>query len=234
MNFIAIALLVLGAGFWWQGRFAPVTKETALQKLKLAGAVFLVLASIFVLLRGHVELALLMAGGGVWMYSLAAKKGALKASPRKSRVSRVRSAMIEMEFDAGSGVMRGLVLAGPDEGRLLDDMSKLQCERVYELCRSADLEGARLLEAYFDRRFANWRHARERDPDARRDRARQSNRMSEDEAYEVLGLRRGAARDDVVRSHRSLMKKLHPDQGGSTDLAARVNEAKEVLMRRHS
>jgi DnaJ-class molecular chaperone len=57
--------------------------------------------------------------------------------------------------------------------------------------------------------------------------------MSKDEAYEVLGLQKGASREDVVRSHRSLMKKLHPDHGGTTNLAARVNEAKEVLMRRH-
>ena len=57
--------------------------------------------------------------------------------------------------------------------------------------------------------------------------------MSEDEAYEVLGLRRGASRDEIVRTHRAVMKKWHPDQGGTADLAARANEAKEVLLRRH-
>ncbi len=57
--------------------------------------------------------------------------------------------------------------------------------------------------------------------------------MSEREAYELLGLAEGATREEITRRHRRMMKKYHPDHGGSTDLAARVNEAKDVLMRRH-
>ena len=110
------------------------------------------------------------------------------------------------------------------------------CEELYRQCLRADPDGARLLEAYLDRRFAGWRQAGEGYGDARGGGTRTRTRnaaMSEDEAYEVLGLHKGASREEISRAHRTLMKKLHPDQGGSTDLAARVNEAKDVLMRRH-
>jgi hypothetical protein len=238
MILIVASLLILWFAVSRSNYRLPVDPKTMNRLIKLGAAVFALLAAAVVFLRGHFEIALMLLGGALWLFNLANKKVVvLKKAPSpaaRATLSRVRSAMIEMELDLGTGAMQGLILAGPDEGRRLEQMSRAQCEAVYAQCQTTDPEGARLLEAYFDRRFAGWRQTRQGDSDTRRDRARRSNSMSEDEAYEVLGLARGAARDDVVRSHRSLMKKLHPDQGGSTNLAARVNEAKEVLMRRHT
>ena len=57
-------------------------------------------------------------------------------------------------------------------------------------------------------------------------------RMSEDEALCVLGLDPGPAPAEIRAAHRKLISQLHPDKGGTDYLAAKINEARDYLMRR--
>jgi DnaJ-domain-containing protein 1 len=89
------------------------------------------------------------------------------------------------------------------------------------------------MEAYLDRRFPGWRIDADRDQNPGPDIHAKAGAMTEEEAYQILGLEPGASAEEIRRAHRTLMKKLHPDQGGTTYLAARVNGAKEILLSRH-
>jgi DnaJ-domain-containing protein 1 len=136
-----------------------------------------------------------------------------------------------MELDHDTGAMRGIILAGHHEGKSLD---ALDVETLAGLLTQIDEESRALLMAYLDRRSPRWREntqggaaAGEGQP------AWSSGKMTEEEAYQILGVKPAATAEEIGRAHRALMKKLHPDQGGSTYLAARVNEAKDVLLRRH-
>jgi DnaJ family protein C protein 19 len=66
--------------------------------------------------------------------------------------------------------------------------------------------------------------------DGRGGSARGAGGMSRAEAYEVLGLKPGAPRDDVIAAHRRLMRGAHPDSGGSDWLASRINQARDKLL----
>lgn len=218
--------------------FASADPAMLARVIRRGGGGAALLAAVVMLLRGRLDMALGLGGLGAWLLGLRgstlSRMFQTAGGSRPRKVSCVRSAMIEMELDHDTGKMRGTVLAGPDEGKSLDSMTRSQCEALYDLCCMDDPDGARLMEAYLDRRFTGWRAAAQNQRDSgRRSTNRRSGTMSEDEAYEILGLQKGASEEDVIRSHRELMKKLHPDHGGSTALAARVNEAKDVLMRRH-
>lgn len=226
------ALLILGFLLARSNVFPRFPRRMTQGLPEKALSIGAVLAALFVLVRGNLWAALVLFGVALWLLGRASRR--TEAARPARPVSRLRSAMIEMEYDQHRDTMSGTIIAGPLEGVSLERLDRRACEALYRQTLADDSEGARLLEAYFDRRFAGWRRARDRDADAGPRGVTATGGMSEDEAYEILGLRRGATRDDIVRSHRTVMKKWHPDQGGSADLAARANEAKEVLLRRHA
>jgi DnaJ-domain-containing protein 1 len=155
------------------------------------------------------------------------------AARSKGQSSEVRSPMLAMELDHDTNTLRGKVLAGRFAGRSLDELQQRELMTLFaEL--ATDRDGRLLLEAYLDRRAPGWREDFQEDAAARPgEGARGRPAMTKEEAYQILGVEPGAARDDIRRAHRTLMKKLHPDQGGSTYLAARVNEARDLLLGSH-
>ena len=184
----------------------------------------------FLALRGQYALAapLAFVGFGLlgWVPFGPAGFGA-RTQKSTGQVSRVRSAFLDMELDHDTGAMRGVIVAGPRQGTRLD---ALDVDTLIGLFGEIDEESRALLAAYLDRREAGWREHAQADAAAGRSSAPRGP-MTHEEAYQILGLERGASTEDIVGAHRTLMKKLHPDLGGTNYLAARVNEAKDTLLR---
>jgi hypothetical protein len=146
--------------------------------------------------------------------------------------SAVRTAFLEMRLDHDSGAMGGRVLAGRYAGQGLDDLTP---DALRELLREIadDADSVALFEVYLDRRIPGWREDFQHDAAAGTGRAPGTGAMSKEEAYEVLGLAPGASAAEIRAAHRRLMKLVHPDQGGSTFLAAKINQAKDKLLGGH-
>ncbi len=139
--------------------------------------------------------------------------------------SDVETATLSMSLDHASGRMVGRVKAGRQAGR---DLADLDLPGLLELMREVaaeDPESVPLLEAWLDRTHPDWRDAAPPTPPGAR-----GGRMTREEALQVLGLAEGAAEAEIRAAHRRLMRAAHPDQGGSDWLAARLNEARDVLI----
>jgi hypothetical protein len=227
---VVVLILLLWAG----NAFSKADPKQAARLLRLIGGAGALIFAAFLALRGEIGVAIPVGAVGLgllgWISLWPATFGG-RTQKSPGQVSRVRSAFIEMELDHDSGSLRGHILAGRYEGVSLD---ALDPPTLIGLLGEIDNESRQLLTAYLDRREPRWREHAEHDAAAGEGvSAAPSGKMTEEEAYQILGLQPGASTAEIGRAHRSLMKKLHPDQGGSTYLAARVNQAKDVLLRRH-
>jgi hypothetical protein len=233
MPTLILGLLALILILWLLHSFARSDPHKVAAALKIGGGTVSLAGAAFFLARGHLEVAIPLGVTGLgllgWLPWGAADFGA-RTQKKPGQVSRVRTAFIEMELDHDTGAMRGRILAGRHEGVPLD---ALDAATLISLLADIDEESRALLATYLDRRTPGWREHAQGDAAAGRGDAPRSGPMTEQEAYQILGLHPGASAADIGRAHRTLMKKLHPDQGGSTYLAARINEAKDTLLRRH-
>jgi len=139
--------------------------------------------------------------------------------------SEIKTRFLHMVLVHETGMMDGKVLFGQFMDAQLSSLSLEQLLELHDECL-ADNDSINVLEAYLDREHQDWRESSGR----RSNTAHSSGEMNEQQALDILGLQPDSTRDEIVDAHRKLMQKMHPDRGGSTYLAARINEAKDFLL----
>jgi hypothetical protein len=159
--------------------------------------------------------------------------------PSPGHTTGVETRFLRMNLDHDSGILDGMVLDGQFRGRRLSELQPSDLSELLRECRVEDEQSATVLEAYLDRTYGgSWRTGEEQSSGAGAEENKRGSHsspwnnsgMSRDEAYEILGLQPGATSGAIKEAHHTLMKKNHPDQGGSNFLASKINQAKELLL----
>lgn len=159
-----------------------------------------------------------------WRAWRAARTFARQGAASPNQASDVETAYLAMALDHDSGRMTGRVKQGRFAGQ---DLAALDLPGLLDLLAevtAADPDSVPLLEAWLDRALPEWRsHA----PEVPRP---GDGKMTRAEALAILGLAEGADEAAIQSAYRRLMRTAHPDQGGSDWLAARLNEARDILV----
>ncbi len=234
MSWFFIGILTLALGLAISEFLVRVSPGRLLSVLKWVGILIAVIAMMLfaigvrnISLAALIGMALaLLARSGMFAPKKPFSQGNLsQSSAHKS--SEVETAYLSMSLDHNSGKLDGRILAGAFTGKNLSDLTMEELLAFRQECAAQDAETVPLVEAFLDREFGDrWREAMSRGRQAN------SGPMTEEEALNILGLASGATAEEVRAAHRRLMKKLHPDQGGSDFLARQINEAKDLLLNR--
>jgi hypothetical protein len=230
MPAVALGLIVLVLLLFAGHLFSKADPRKTARVLRYIGGGVALLVAIFLLVRGAIVPAVSIGVIGLGLLGYSPRWQSHfggRAQKSAGQASQVRTAFLEMELDHDSGTLRGQILSGRHQGVALDD---LDVPTLISLLGEIDQDSASLLATYLDRRQPSWRDAAPHDA-ANGGHPSRGGKMAEQEAYQILGLQPGATAQDIIRAHRSLIKKFHPDQGGSAYIAAQINEAKDVLTR---
>lgn len=143
-------------------------------------------------------------------------------------VSRVKSPYFMMELDHDTGTVTGNVTAGQFAGADLMDLDEFHTRALIDEI-AGDADSVSLLESWLDANRSGWREYFAGQAESQQEApSAASDPLAE--AYEVLGLQPGASDEDVRAAHRELMKAVHPDHGGSSYLASKINAARDRLL----
>lgn len=137
----------------------------------------------------------------------------------------LKTPSLEIKVNISNGSIDGKVLSGVFEGQTLSSLNKEQLDQLLSQLHNDDAKGAKLLRAYMARRFhSNGGEYQQRYSQTDTDTAAS-------EAWQILGLKEGANKDEIIQAHKRLIQKLHPDRGGNDYLAAKINGAKDTLLK---
>ncbi len=239
MPWLVLGVLLLIGGLLVARGVVTASPAQLARAVRVLGIVFGGAAVVWLAVTGRLAVATMLLGALLPMFmrlQTLRRMWRNASGPKQGQTSEIGTRFLRMTLDHDTGAMTGTILDGPNRGRALHELVPEEQIALLRGWRVEDPDSAALLEAWLDRTRPEWRQSQAGGSgeagagDSAGQGTAPGGRMSHEEAWHVLGLQPGASEAEIKAAHRSLMQKLHPDVGGSGWLAARVNEAKDVLL----
>ena len=233
--FVLGICLLVGAVFLVRW-FANADPKQVLRVMKWALVLLAIGLLIVFLFAGRQALALLLLPALLPLLArlrMSLQRLKTMRGPRSGQTSEVTTRFLRMTLDHDSGEMDGIVREGECAGERLSELDLETLLSLWRRCRAEDEQSASVLEAFLDRTHGeDWRESAAAGAAGGSNGGRQQGQspMTREEALEVLGLEPGSSEEEIRAAHRRLMRHAHPDHGGSNYLAAKINQAKDLLL----
>ncbi|MFT8246891.1 hypothetical protein [Roseomonas sp. BN140053] len=221
----ALVLLVLALGL---RAFAGASVSQVRTGLGWFVGLLVVAVAVLLLLGGRTGQVLWLAlplSPLAWRWWRGRRLAARFAAAPPAAGDAVETATLSMRLDPAAGTLSGTVRRGEQAGRDLSTLSLPELLALRHDCATADPESLPLLDAWLDRAHPGWGDASAAGGDGGG-----PGTMTRAEALAVLGLPGDADAEAVRAAYTRLMRAAHPDTGGSDWLAARLNQARDVLL----
>lgn len=141
----------------------------------------------------------------------------------------VKTKYLRIEVDYLTGEINGKVISGPHEGSMVKQLAPTQVQELLNYYRGEDMESFNLLNSYLSYRQNGQAQPGQSQYQQSSGSAAANTDISMSEAQQILGVTGEATREEIITAHKKLIQKLHPDRGGNDYLAAKINQAKDLL-----
>ena len=211
---------------------ATADPKKVLKGLRIAAVIFFALLAGFFALTGRFTYAMPLALAALFFLRNKSLFGSSR--PSEGQKSDVKTAWLQATLNHDSGEMDATILQGQFRDRELSSLTRVELSEFHQEA-IADDQTIAILESFISRKFGEDFSEEGTDTGSSQNSGRRNTSdngpMTRKEAFEILELESNATVAEIKSAHRRLMKKFHPDHNGSDYMAAKLNEAKDLLLK---
>ena len=228
---LLLALILLVGVMWFMSWYAKAPAENRNSAIKKGLLYFVAIALMLLVITGRIPILFAAVSAAIpFFHRLMAFRGIFgilgRFAGQKFGPTTLTTAWLIVEYDLAKRSLDATVTKGQLIDKKLSELSDTELNTLLAQVKE-DFQSRAAVNAYLMARQGS-AYSQQNGPNSSTE-----AQISVVQAYEILGLEQNASHEQIKKAHKQLMQKIHPDRGGSSYLAAQINAAKDVLLKRH-